>query len=291
MSLNTVLWLGFGDIGQRCVPLLVGAGFTVDAVARSEKSSKYVRDMYRADVNDSARMAQILRIHYDLIVVTLTPSGRTEADYRRAYYDTISSTLNLFTLGLCEPQQIIFISSTSVYSQNNGELINEDSAAEPLSATAKVLLETEELLKASSIPVCTLRFSGIYGPGRYHLLRSVMAGAKGDESWTNRIHVDDCAGVIAFLAARYLNGKFLPNVILASDNLPVKSCVMYPWLAQRLSPRSIQELTYKRESVKRAGINKRCNNGLLRKLGYRFKYEDYRRGFEDIVRQFLQCQD
>src|SRR5690625_7983475 len=52
--------------------------------------------------------------------------------------------------------------------------------------------------------------------------------------WTNRIHSDDCAGVLAHLIECEMRGEALANLYVGSDCAPVSAHMVQSWLAQRL---------------------------------------------------------
>ncbi len=61
--------------------------------------------------------------------------------------------------------KLIFISSTSVYSDSNS-VVTESSEISPQTISAKVIAEIEKSLLALPIQVIVLRLSGLFGPGR-----------------------------------------------------------------------------------------------------------------------------
>src|SRR5690606_38400703 len=122
------------------------------------------------------------------------------------------------------------------------------------------------------------RFSGIYGPGRNHLINQVKAGCTGAEHYTNRIHADDCAGVLVHLCRKHTGGVVLPDLLLASDCEPVASFLINQWLARGMN----LALRDNAATVKRAA-SKRCSNNRLLASGYVFKYPSYRQGYEEVL--------
>ncbi len=283
MSRKSVLWLGFGEIARCCAPSLIDAGFHVDGVARTAKTPVVGCQVFLADIGEAMALNPILARDYAIIVITLTPDGRREEDYKKAYLLNVEMLLeNLNKLNV-SPEQIIFVSSTSVYGDSKGEVVDELVTPKPSTATAKMLWMAEQLIEKSPFSACILRFSGIYGPGRFHLLRQVRDRVAGDATWTNRIHSDDCAGVLFFLIQLVQAGEQLPPVLLASDDKPVRSKDLRYWLAEQLGY-GRQHLTA--PSAKPGSANRRCDNSLLRSLGYQFKFPDYTTGFVQTLAQF-----
>lgn len=211
----------------------------------------------------------------------MTPDGRLESDYRKAYYDTLKALLHRWQ-SVPAPERIIFVSSTSVYGQNAGERVDEFSVAEPATPRAKVLKQAEQLLPSSGQRYSVVRFSGIYGPGRDYLLRQVWAGKGGDNHYTNRIHSEDCSAVLCHLLD--LLPERLARLYLASDKLPVPGLVIRQWLARQLG---IEPGTLNTAASDGRGANKRCDSARLEQSGYRFQYPTYKEGYPNLIAEFL----
>lgn len=94
-------------------------------------------------------------------------------------------------------QNILFVSSTSVYGKANGT-ITEDTAAEPDTESGKQLVEAESLLQNnSSFKTTILRFGGLIGEDRNPV--KFLAGKQNLENpdaCINFIHQEDCIGII-----------------------------------------------------------------------------------------------
>ena len=94
-------------------------------------------------------------------------------------------------------QNVLFVSSTSVYGENQGTL-DELTIPEPETESGKQLLECESLLKSNSnFKTTILRFGGLIGsdrqPGKYLAGRENL---ENPESPVNLIHQKDCIGII-----------------------------------------------------------------------------------------------
>jgi nucleoside-diphosphate-sugar epimerase len=177
----------------------------------------------------------------------------------------------------CPLQRFLFTSSTAVYGQSRGEWVDESSATEPLGFNGRILLEAEEIVRETPATGINVRLSGIYGPGRTRLLQKIWNGeATTAESWTNRIHVEDCAGALQHLM-RLGNPE---AVYLGSDDEPVTTRVVTTWLSAELGVPAPPFGQTER-------LNKRCRNARLREAGYRFTYPTYREGYRPIVREFV----
>ena len=84
------------------------------------------------------------------------------ADMRTVYVEGLANVLD----ALGEPGRFVYVSSTGVYAQRDGEAVDETAATEPESESGRVVLEAERLLRARRPAAVILRFAGIYGPGR-----------------------------------------------------------------------------------------------------------------------------
>ena len=288
MNAQKILLVGYGDIAHRLAPQLMANGARVYAIARSDKDVADGVIFWRGAISDVAIQSRMSEIKVDVVIITLTPGGRREADYRQAYLHNVESLLACWKRTKSEPKHVIFVSSTSVYAQSGGEWITEMTPAVVSSPTSEVLIETEQLLLQSSIPSCIVRFAGIYGPGRDYLIKQAIAGVAGTAAYTNRVHVIDCVEILYFLTSVLSKGARIPNILLASDCEPVTSTVVREWLSEALGfPHDHLRVSESSRSSRTSGLNKRCDNSALLAMGYTFTYPGYREGYAEQVAQYL----
>ena len=123
------------------------------------------------------------------------------------------------------------ISSTGVYGGLDGT-IDEDSACQPLRASAEASLQAEEWLRGQpDIQSCAFRLAGIYGPGRIPNAERIRRGEPLDTDpahCLNMIHADDAARVITQSFAEFP----MPAVLNVSDGTPVTRGDFYQELAR-----------------------------------------------------------
>lgn len=287
MNDQKILLVGYGDIAHRLAPQLIAQGATVYAIARSDKTVADGVIFWRGGISDVTVQSCMSEVKADLVVITLTPDGRRETDYRQAYLHNVESLLACWKRTKSEPKHVIFVSSTSVYEQSQGERVTEITPAVASSSSSGVLIESEQLLLQSGIPSCIVRFAGIYGPGRDYLIKQVIAGVAGTAAFTNRIHVTDCVGILSFLAHVVFNGASIPNILLASDCEPVTSKVVREWLCGALGLPHDHLRVSESSSSRTSGLNKRCDNSALLAMNYSFTYPGYREGYAEQVAQYL----
>ncbi len=137
----------------------------------------------------------------------------------------------LDTLPRCE--RFIYVSSTGVYGQTDGELVDETSPTEPIEASGKVVLNAERLLKEKRPDAIVLRFAGMYGPNRLLRKQPLIAGEPlvGDaDRLLNLIHIDDGADAALVTESRGTRGETY-NIV---DDEPVTRRAFYTLLAELL---------------------------------------------------------
>lgn len=227
------LIIGCGYLGRRVALLWLAQGHHIWATTRSHDQAREFETQgiqpVLADILDREALRALPAVDTVLFCVGLDrSSGKT---MREVYVEGLRNVLEI----LPPPGRFIYVSSTSVYGQRDGEFIDESAATEPEEESGQIVLEAEQTLAQKSLPgVVVLRFAGIYGPGR--LLRRkaiecnepIVADA---DKWLNLIHVDD--GAAAILAA----DEFAPRPIAlynVCDDQPLRRRDFYIRLAQLL---------------------------------------------------------
>ncbi|MYH90732.1 MAG: sugar nucleotide-binding protein, partial [Gammaproteobacteria bacterium] len=104
----------------------------------------------------------------------------------------------------------LFLSATSVYAQNRGEWLDEESPTSPGTYNGMSLLSAEEAVLGWSPNPLVVRFAGIYGPDRMRLVRQLekpLTIQRTPAAYTNRVHQEDCVGSLRFLAGLQPGGR------------------------------------------------------------------------------------
>lgn len=281
-----LLIVGSGKLGSRLAECLQH-DFELSIASRSASKhprlANFVEHCFDADVSKAESLKAVCAQPYDYILYCLAPKERSENTYRQTYLAGWHNVLSHLT----QPEQlkrVFFVSSTSVYHQHDGLQINEQSPTQPSAYSGKVLLEAEAVpakLRAQGLLTCpstNIRFSGIYGGSRNMLreqVREKRAFYSSQVRLSNRIHEDDCVAVLAFLLRLAAKGEELEEVYLASDGCPVDMNEVYAYIAKQEGV----ELESSDEIGKRRAGNKRCDNSLLKALGYQFIYPSYKEGY------------
>ena len=123
------------------------------------------------------------------VLYTAPPSQKHETDVR---LERFLNALN------AAPSRFVYISTTGVYGNCNGALVDESRPVNPQSGRARLRVAAEQALTSwcgvHGVDLVILRVPGIYGPGRLGIERIRTRAANIRESEANpgnRIHVDD----------------------------------------------------------------------------------------------------
>nr|WP_309758683.1 SDR family oxidoreductase [Flavobacterium sp.] len=110
-------------------------------------------------------------------------------------------------------QKVLFISSTSVYNDDDA-YVNEETIARPATESGKQLLETEQLLQSNiNFKTTILRFGGLISEDRHPV--KFLAGRENLENPNapiNLIHQEDCIGIINAILSQQVWGETLNAV-------------------------------------------------------------------------------
>lgn len=273
-----LLILGCGDLGRRLAGRLAPLGYKVTGLRRRPPEDTDQLTYVAADASRIPPLERALVPDYDVVVITLTPDERTDDGYYRSYVRSCENLVMAMKNQAQSPRLVIFVSSTGVYGQSDGEWVDETSPTEPDRFSGKRLLEAEGVISGSGFPYCILRFSGIYGPGRDRMQTLVRQGrATLSARYTNRIHAEDCAGVLAHLIERNRQEQPMEQLYLASDDEPAPMAEVVNWLTMQMK---VDQARFARDESK---LGKRCDNARLKTTGYVLQYPNYRAGYEALL--------
>lgn len=273
-----ILFIGCGDIAQRTAKQ-VSKNYDCFGLRRNPEDLPSAITPIMADASDPQQLLSVASNKFDIWIATITPAEFTRQAYQQSYLavaQAMAQTVNALPQA---PKLIIWVSSTSVYGDNNGDWVDETTKPNPVTFSGEILLQTEQIIQNLPCSSTAVRFSGIYGPGRTRLLSQVQAGKgrpKLPEQWSNRIHVDDCGAVLAHLIELFESNKPIEPIYLASDCEPVTQYDIRQWLAQKLDVSLIAE------AVKLGSI-RRCSNHLLLDTGFKFNYPSYKEGYAALI--------
>lgn len=274
-----ILIIGCGYVGTALGRLLLAAGHNVWGLRRNPNELPEGFQRIACDLGGLAS----LKLHFQPDYVFFMPSA---GQYDVAAYEAVYATgaQNLVTclhLNQSRPKRVFYISSTSVYDQNDGAWVNEASPVKTSDPYATQLLLGEKVMLTSPFSTTVVRFAGIYGPGRKYFLNQVLSRKilrSSEPIYTNRIHREDCAGMLQFLM-----GIAEPEALyLGVDSEPALKNSVIEWIAAQyqLTLPAIAAKTTLEEQRMRG--NKRCSNQRILSAGYQFHYPSFREGYARI---------
>ncbi len=290
------LIVGCGYVGFPLAVQLAQQGHEVFGLRRSATTDNALRNAgvipLHADLTRPETLAS-LPGDFDWVLNCVASGGGGVAEYRQLYLSGMKHLVSwLAAKGV--RSRVVYTSSTGVYGQNDGSLVDETSATEPATETAQVLVEAEKVLLAAGreqgFAAMVLRAAGIYGPERAYLLKQFLRGEariEGEGMRTlNMIHRDDLISSIVTALERGHGGEIY-NVV---DDEPVAQVKFYEWLADKLGqplpPRVVEEAAAPR---KRGLTNKRVSNRKLRReLQVALAYPNFRTGYSAEIDRLTQ---
>ena len=186
---------------------------------------------------------------YESVVNCVSSAGGGLAGYQKSYVDGQRSILEW-----AKSQSIrsyVYTSSTSVYPQDDGLLIDESADTSGAPATGQLLVESEVMLAKSDIlpKWYVLRLAGIYGEGRHFLLNQIRE-AKGEipgsgDYAMNMIHLED---IISAICAA-LCGEAASDVYNITDDAPTIKADVLAYLAEAMELPNLSSTQRKFPSV------------------------------------------
>jgi len=227
--------LGCGYVGAEFARQAGEAGHDVLGVVRSQAS----RDKLRAEgIAAEAFDLQsgdwaILPGRFDAVVYAASTGGGGPEAYALAY--DIGVKRALAWAHAVGARGFVFTSSTGVYRQDDGGIVDEASPAGG-APTADAILGGEQAVLSSGFPKArVLRFGGLYGPGRHHLVDQLRRGENviggRVDHYVNYLHRDDAASAIL---AAFVGGPVGARVYNVADGHPVTKAELACWIAKRL---------------------------------------------------------
>ncbi len=272
---QSVLIAGCGDLGNTIGERLLQMQYKVFGLRRNIDQLSNSIQPIACDLLNKELIPRLPAVDY--IIFSAAATSRDLENYREIYVNAPARILSALPSA---PKRIFMLGSTGVYAQNNGERIDETSETQPDNPYGELLLEAEIKLRSLAYPTTITRCSGIYGPGREHLLNRVRRGivaAKSPIHYSNRIHRDDAARFLAHLIQLDNQGTEIDDLYLVSDDQPTPISNITLWLAEQLAVQIQSE-----EMIRRGGSKRICNRRML-STGFELRYPSFREGFGELL--------
>ena len=273
-----ILIIGCGDLGTAIATRLFDAGHTLIGMRRSSQALPHGMQTIQADVTQPNTLVRLDSLNPNIIIYCVSAGGASDAQYQASYVQGLKNVLATQAKN-STLQQVFFVSSTRVYGQTTDELLDESVPAIPADFGGERLLEAENVLNTLSCKSTKLRLSGIYGAGRLYLVNMAKDFAKWpqDNHYSNRIHRDDAASFIAFLADKVANHQAVANCYIVTDDLPTPQYEVLTWLANQ------QKIDTSFIKTPPAQGGKRLSNKRLKETGFALQYPNYQAGYSAIL--------
>lgn len=284
---------GCGYVGGEVARQAIERGLRVTALTRNaEKAEKLKATGVQTVIADLANTDWHAAIPggADYVLNAVSSGGGGVSGYRSSYVGGMKSLLAWAAAN--QPiGTLVYTSSTSVYPQDGGALVDEACSTDGVGELPQVLLEAENILRETCSPsnghgpfkrCFVLRLAGIYGPDRHHLVDQVRSGVVSGrgEHHLNLAHRDDIVSAIwsAFEAPTDVAGGLF-NV--ADDGAAPKREIT-SWLAQQMG---LPEPTFTGTPAagRRAVTPDRIilNARIKAVLGWRPRYPTFREGYKN----------
>jgi len=293
LSGKRLIIFGCGYVGSAVARAAQAAGAQVQALTRNPAKAAALRasGLAKVVVADlaSADWHGQLDGGPDFVVNCVSSGGPDQ--YRQSYVDGMQSILAWAAAAPSSVGTMVYTSSTSVYPQGGGSVVDETADATGSTPNGAIIRESELLLQqapgAARKRWFVLRLAGIYGPGRHHLLDQLLLGAStlsGSGAYhLNLAHRDDIVtAILACLEAPAAVGSGIYNV---ADTAPASRAEVVAWLAKQLQ-REVPTFDGS-ATVRRGGAPMPdrliSSSKLQRELGWQPRYPDYRTGFGAIL--------
>jgi nucleoside-diphosphate-sugar epimerase len=258
--------VGFGDIARRAAPLLERR-FVLERLSRDAG--------FDLDQPTTPRLPPA-----EALLHCVPPPAAGERDTR---------TANLLASLDWSPRRLVYLSTSGVYGDCDGALVDEQRLPNPQTPRAKRRADAEAQLQrwcaARGTALTILRVPGIYAADRLPLerLRAGVAVLRAEEDvYTNHIHADDLAAIVA----RAFEEDAPAGVFNATDDTHMR---MGDWLdlvadhaglprPPRLARRQIATLVPP-ATLEFIGESRRLDNRRLKVvLGVRLRYPTVQQG-------------
>jgi len=281
-----MLIVGCGDVGRKIALRALRNGEAVRCLVRSPESvallSKAGMDAEAVDLDHQS--PSLTGRHDQQRIFYLAPPPASGS-----YDPRMQRFLSALSVGT--HHRIVYVSTTGVYGNCNGEWVDEHRPVDPQVDRARRRHDAEKQLcvwrQAGRGEVVILRVAGIYGPGKLPISRikqQIPMIGEDEAPWTNRIHIDDLVTVCEAAMTSGADGE----VYNVSDGNPGNMRDYFDRVADRYGlPRPpLVSLTQARATLSQGMLSylaesrRLDNRKMIRELGVKLRYPDLASGLQ-----------
>tara|TARA_B100002051_G_scaffold270398_1_gene303216 strand:+ start:2988 stop:3860 length:873 start_codon:yes stop_codon:yes gene_type:complete len=285
---SKIFCFGFGQVAKYFIKSLILKKKKFDLVTTSRsktKKKKFFNKKYLSlrfqDGNYDKKIIFHLR-KSDYIIVSIPPVKNQDLVLKNFEFELKSSKFN----------NLLYLSSTSVYGNHNGKWVNEKSSLKPSTKFGKERMLCErkwrKFQKNTNLPINIFRLSGIYSK-EFNVIKRLKKGLrtyiKKNNQYFSRIRVEDIATAIdKIFSKKQIKGKIF-NV---SDNKPASNEEIVKYGSRILNIKNLRSISEKdlKSNLAKSFYkeSKKVNNKkLLKVLKLKLKYPSYKEGLRDFI--------
>jgi nucleoside-diphosphate-sugar epimerase len=208
--MKRLLIVGCGDVALRMVSLLRGR-YRLYALSHSAQRYELLRAHgivpLPGDLDEPAQLTRLAGLPHDILHFAPPPAEGAHDSRTRHLIQALGRTLSI-------PQRLVYISTSAVYGDCGGEVVEEHRTLRPQSERGHRRMHAERMLRewgrSTGVRVVILRVPGIYAADRLpleRLRRGTPVLASADDPYTNHIHADDLARIVLAALTRGRAGR------------------------------------------------------------------------------------
>lgn len=258
---NTIGIIGCGWLGLPLAKSLIAEGYSIFGTTTSKDKLRLLKKegihAFQIELSESEVKGPIQDFlkSCETLIVNVPPKMR-ESGPQTSYVEKMQQLLK--QLQNSTIAHVVFVSSTSVYSDAQGT-VTEETIPKPSSESGKQLLECEQLFaNTTEFKSTIVRFGGLIGPDRHPI--TVLSGKqnlKNGDAPVNLIHLNDCIVIVKEIIKQQQWGKTFNAVHPAH---PTKR----DYYTQKAIEKNVEPPNYTASLPKTYKIIKFCSNFLIK---------------------------
>ncbi len=281
-----LLIFGFGYCAEALISKLSNKDWEINVVSRNaEKITNLKKKGILACQWSDRKNVESYAINANSILLCVPPAG---------FGDPVKEEFSEFFSNLSKKSKLIYLSSTGVYGDHNGNWVDEEANLNPTTDLGLWRLNAEKSWKKFSkdlgLTLIVLRLSGIYGPGRSAIDRLKKGNAilvNQPKHFFSRIHIDDIVELIRLSIERdEISGTYnvCDNRPASSEQIMKEACRLLKLDCPKALP--IDKLNLSKTALGFYSESKRvCNKKVLEDFRYQMIHPDYFSGLKSIVKK------
>ena len=212
---NTIAVMGCGWLGLPLAKSLIEEGYQVHGSTTAQEKrndlTKLGIEPFLISLTEEKIIGDIsgFLANAELIVINVPPKlrGGNKENYVK------KMQLLLESVKAAKTKKVIFVSSTSVYGNIEGD-VTEETMPQPNTESGKQLSASENLFKNTpELRTTIIRFGGLIGPDRHPVtMLSGRKGLKNGNHPVNLIHLDDCIAILSLIIKNNWWGEIFNGV-------------------------------------------------------------------------------